>query len=53
MLLRRLTQYVQEQNWGAVALDFINVVVGVFVGLQVSNWKEARAFDNKEMALML
>ncbi|WP_412067272.1 hypothetical protein [Rubrivirga sp. IMCC43871] len=48
MILRRLTQHVQEQNWFAVALEVAIVVVGVFVGLQVSNWNEAR--QNRALA---
>ena len=43
MLLRRITEHVKAQNWFAVGLDFLIVVVGVFVGLQVSNWNESRA----------
>ena len=43
MILRRLTEHVKAQNWFAVAVDFVIVVVGVFVGLQVSNWNAARA----------
>ncbi len=35
MILRRLAEHVRAQNWFAVALDFLIVVVGVFVGLQV------------------
>lgn len=42
MLLHRITQHVKEQNWFAVGLDFLIVVVGVFVGLQVSNWNAER-----------
>lgn len=42
MLLRRITEHVKAQNWTAVALDFVIVVVGVFIGIQVSNWNEAR-----------
>jgi hypothetical protein len=38
MLLRSMTKHVKEQNWFAVFLDFIIVVVGVFIGIQVSNW---------------
>ena len=38
MLLRRMIQHVKEQNWTAIAIDFVIVVVGVFVGIQVSNW---------------
>jgi len=42
MLLRRITQHVKAQNWTAVALDFLIVVVGVFIGIQVSNWNAIR-----------
>lgn len=42
MILRRLTEHVKAQNWFAVALDFVIVVTGVFIGLQVNNWNEAR-----------
>ena len=43
MILRRITEHVKAQNWIAVAIDFVIVVVGVFIGIQVSNWNEARA----------
>ncbi len=43
MLLRRITQHVKDQNWFAVGLDFLIVVFGVFIGLQVANWSAARA----------
>lgn len=42
MILRRIIEHVGHQNWTAVTLDFVIVVAGVFVGLQVSNWNEAR-----------
>ena len=38
MLLRRITKHVKEQNWFAVILDFLIVVVGVFMAFQVQNW---------------
>ncbi len=43
MILRRLMQHVKDQNWFAVGLDFMIVVSGVFVGIQVSNWNAAAA----------
>lgn len=43
MILRRITQHVREQNWTAIGIDFVIVVVGVFIGIQVSNWNEAQA----------
>ena len=42
MLLRRMIEHVKTQNWTAVALDFVIVVVGVFIGIQVANWNDAR-----------
>ena len=43
MLLRSVSKHVRDQNWVAVALDFLIVVVGVFIGIQVANWNEERA----------
>ncbi len=34
MLLRRVTEHVKTQNWFAVGLDFLIVVVGVYIGIQ-------------------
>ncbi|MEM7278105.1 MAG: hypothetical protein AAF385_08270 [Pseudomonadota bacterium] len=42
MLLRRVTEHIKKQNWFAVWIDLIIVVVGVFIGIQVANWNEAR-----------
>ncbi len=42
MILRSITKHVRDQNWFAVGLDFLIVVVGVFIGIQVANWNEAR-----------
>ena len=43
MILHRVIEHVKAQNWTAVALDFVIVVVGVFIGIQVSNWNGARS----------
>lgn len=40
MILRSVTKHVKDQNWFAVVVDFVIVVVGVFVGLEVANWYE-------------
>jgi hypothetical protein len=42
VILRRVTEHVRTQNWFAVGLDFGIVVIGVFVGIQVSNWNQER-----------
>lgn len=57
MLLRRVIEHVKAQNWFAVALDFVIVVAGVFIGIQVSNLNAARAdagaFERKLGAVRL
>ncbi|MEM9168276.1 MAG: hypothetical protein AAGC56_01380 [Pseudomonadota bacterium] len=40
------------QNWTAVAIDFVIVVVGVFIGIQVANGNEARAAAAYERELL-
>lgn len=52
MLLRRITQHIKDQNWFAVFIDFIIVVVGVFIGIQVANWNDARAERQREIVLL-
>ncbi|VAV98196.1 hypothetical protein MNBD_ALPHA06-331 [hydrothermal vent metagenome] len=42
MRLRSITKHISDQNWFAVFLDFFIVVMGVFIGLQVSNWNSVR-----------
>jgi hypothetical protein len=42
MLLRRVVKHLKKQEWTAIAIDFVIVVVGVFIGIQVANWNEAR-----------
>jgi hypothetical protein len=42
MILRRIREHITGHNWFAVAIDFLIVVLGVFVGIQASNWNQAR-----------
>ena len=42
MILRRVIEHVRAQHWTAVFLDFVIVVMGVFIGLQVQDWNTAR-----------
>ncbi|MFN0023869.1 MAG: hypothetical protein ACKVS5_08215, partial [Parvularculaceae bacterium] len=43
MILRRVIAHFRKQEWTAIAIDFVIVVVGVFIGIQVSNWNAGRA----------
>lgn len=42
MILRRLSANLRAQNWTEIAIELVLVIVGVFVGTQVSNWNADR-----------
>lgn len=42
MVVRRIREHAAQANWFAVAIDLLIVVIGVFLGMQASNWNEAR-----------
>ncbi|WP_300553997.1 hypothetical protein [Maricaulis sp.] len=52
MIISRLTKAVREQNWFAVALEFVIVISGVAIGFQITAWNETRQDEARE-ALVL
>ena len=50
MILRRIAQHVRQQNWTAIGIDFLIVVVGVFLGIQLGNWNAAQADERRGQA---
>ena len=48
MILRRLSQSLKAQDWLAISIEFVLLVAGVFLGIQVANWNQSRAFDALE-----
>ena len=52
MILRRFMQHVKEQNWFAVGLDVIVVIVGIFLGMQVQQWYEERKSVQRDALLV-
>ena len=52
MILRSVVKHVSDQNWFAVGIDFLIVVVGVFIGIQVSNWNDEAGRLAKEQAYL-
>lgn len=53
MRLRRISEHVRSENWFAVMLDLVVVVVGLFIGLQVDNWWEGEKDARLEGAYRL
>jgi hypothetical protein len=52
MVLRRILQQLREQNWSAIAVEFVLLVLGVFLGLQAQEWASERADRVEERALL-
>ena len=52
MILRRFAENLKSHDWFAVGIEFVIVVVGVFVGLQVQDWNEARKERVEERHLL-
>lgn len=47
MVVRRIREHVAAHNWFAVTIDVLIVVLGVFIGTQVSNWNSERLEDRR------
>lgn len=48
MILRRFMEHVSDQNWFAVVLDFLIVVLGVAVGFQLTGYYDERQRQRTE-----
>lgn len=48
MIFRRIYVQFREQNWPAVVTELIILVIGVFAGIESSNWNEARIERQQE-----
>ena len=53
MILRRILRHFRKQEWTAIFLDFVIVVVGVFIGIQVSNWNAARQMKAEQHSILV
>jgi len=53
VLFRRIVAHLRQQGWTAVAIDFVIVVIGVFIGIQAANWNESRLEGQRETAYLV
>lgn len=42
MILRRIATAIRAQDWSLVILEILIVVIGIFLGLQETQWNQAR-----------
>ena len=52
MILGRLATGLKKRDWGTAILEVLIVVVGIFIGLQVDDWNQARQ-DRSDIAIYL
>lgn len=50
MILNRLAKAIRKQDWSTVLIEFVIVVAGIFVGLQVNEWAMEREDREQERA---
>lgn len=43
MILRRIIAHFRKQEWTAIGIDFVIVVIGVFIATQVAEWSAGEA----------
>ncbi|MEO0451245.1 MAG: DUF6090 family protein [Pseudomonadota bacterium] len=53
MIFRRIKAHIEKENWFAVGIDFVIVVIGVFIGIQVANWNDSRNDAQREQQVLL
>jgi hypothetical protein len=42
MLLRRASQHIRRQDWTAITIEFVLLIAGILIALQVAEWNESR-----------
>jgi hypothetical protein len=52
MIFKRAIAKLRVQDWTAIGIELVIVVIGVFIAMQVSNWNEAR-IERRETREML
>lgn len=52
MIPRRIAEHVKAQNWFAVGVDFLIVVVGILLAFQITEWAGARSDRARETQII-
>lgn len=52
MIFRRVKAHIEKENWFAVFIDFLIVVVGILIAFQITSWSEASQANKKESLIL-
>ena len=47
MKLRRIAEQLKHQHWTTIVIDLVVVVIGVFIGMQATNWNAERETNQR------
>lgn len=53
MFMRRIANSLRRQEWVTILVEFVLVIVGVLIALQLDQWKDALAENAEEIRLLL
>lgn len=52
MILRRISERLRARDWSTVTIEFVIVVAGIFIGLELSNWNDDRKLALQEQSYL-
>lgn len=52
IFIRKLARSLKSQNWTETCVEFVLLIIGVFLGIQVSNWNDDRLHARAEAILL-
>ena len=53
MILRSITKHVKNENWFAVFIDFLIVVLGILIAFQITEWNEDQQANKRQKSVLL
>lgn len=52
-MLRQTTAHLKKQNWTAIVIDLIVLILGVFIGIEAANWNSERLDRRRSHEVLL
>lgn len=52
MFIRRIVDKLKSQNFSVAGIELVVVILGVFIGIQVSNWNDGRKDETRALAYL-
>ena len=53
MITQRIATAIRQQDWTIILIEFILVIVGVLIALELDQWSDSRALDAQEIDMLI